>query len=126
MINSPLCIQQPFAGHEKISLLLSDEKGRRESITFNESEGDVVLSAELGKEDNEFDGINVVSDDNELSFLVLNKSGDVIKSVLDDNGLLGLNLLVLSLGLGSSDFSDFLLSSGFRRVLSEELEEIRS
>jgi len=67
-----------------------------------------------------------VSDDNELSFLVLNKGGDVIKSVLDDNGLLGLNLLVLLLGLGSSNFSNFLLSGGFRRVLSEELEEIGS
>ena len=95
-------------------------------FTFNESKGDVVLSAELGKEDNELNGVNVVSDNNELGFLVLNKGGDVIKTVLDYNGLLGLNLLVLSLGLGSSNFSDLLFSGGFRRVLSEELEEIGS
>jgi len=80
----------------------------------------------LGKEDNELNGVNVVSDNNELGFLVLNKGGDVIKTVLDYNGLLGLNLLVLSLGLGSSNFSDLLFSGGFRRVLSEELEEIGS
>lgn len=63
----------------------------------------MVLSAELRKEDNQFNGVNVVSDDDQLSFLVFNQGGDVVKTVLEDDGLLGVNLLVVLLGISSSE-----------------------
>lgn len=105
--------------------LLVDELAES-SFTLNEGEGDVVLSAELGQEDNELNGVNVVGDKHELGLLVLNEGGDVVKTELDDDGLLGLHLLVVGLSLSSSDLTGLLLSSSLGSVLSQELDEVGS
>lgn len=84
----------------------------------------MVLSAELRKEDNQFNGVNVVSDDDQLSFLVFNQGGDVVKTVLEDDGLLGVNLLVVLLGFSSSDQSLLLFSGLFRSVRGQKLQQV--
>jgi len=42
------------------------------SLSLDEAEGDFLLSAELGEPEDELDGVNVMSDDDELGSLVLN------------------------------------------------------
>eukprot|EP01085_Mycamoeba_gemmipara_P003334 Mycagemm_TRINITY_DN9985_c0_g1::TRINITY_DN9985_c0_g1_i1::g.3334::m.3334 type:complete len:168 gc:universal TRINITY_DN9985_c0_g1_i1:532-29(-) len=66
-----------------------------------------------------------MSDDDELGLLLLNESGDVIQTELDDSGGLGLDnsLGVLSLGLSSLEKASLLLSLALWLVLVQELEE---
>jgi len=108
------------------SLLLVDEETKT-SLTLDDDEGDVHLTAKGGEPDDELDGVNIVSDDDELSLLSLNKGSDVVKTVLDELGLGGsISLLTLSLNssLGLKTISLSLL--GLRAVLAEELEEVSS
>ena len=65
-----------------------------------------------------------MSDDNELGLLVLNESGDVVKTELKDNGLLGLDLLSFSLGDSGSNGSDLLFSNSLGSVLAQELQQV--
>eukprot|EP00351_Strombidinopsis_sp_SopsisLIS2011_P005452 CAMPEP_0116870352 /NCGR_PEP_ID=MMETSP0463-20121206/230_1 /TAXON_ID=181622 /ORGANISM="Strombidinopsis sp, Strain SopsisLIS2011" /LENGTH=163 /DNA_ID=CAMNT_0004506743 /DNA_START=157 /DNA_END=647 /DNA_ORIENTATION=- len=104
------------------SSLLVDELTEG-SLSTDEAEGDTLLSAESGEEDHKLDGVDVVSNHNELSFLLLNKSGDVVKTKLEVNWLL--SLLVLT-GLSLRLKTEFLLLSVLGRVLGEELEKVGS
>lgn len=94
--------------------LLVDELAES-CLALDEGVGDTLLSAEGGEETHEFDGVDVVSDDNELGLAFLNKGGHVVKTELEHvglgsllgitTGLLGLSLLLesgllLLLGLG--------------------------
>ena len=93
------------------------------SLSADETEGDSLLSAESGEEDNKLDWVNIVSNHNELSFLLLNKSGDVVKTKLEVNWLL--SFLVLT-GLSLRLKTKFLLLLVLGRVFSEELEKVGS
>jgi len=76
-------------------------------LTLDEGEGDTLLSAESGEENEELNGVNVVSHNNELGLTLLNELGNVVETELDDDGLgslldistslLGLSLLLESL-----------------------------
>lgn len=93
-------------------------------LTSDEAERNVLLSAELGKPDNSFDGVNIVGDDDESSFLVFDEASDVIQTVLKGNGGLGVSGgLVFSLKLSSFQSSFSSLFGGFGSVVSEELQE---
>ena len=50
-----------------------------------------MLSAKLGKPDNSFNGVNIVGDDDESSFLVFDEASDVIQTVLKGNRGLGVS-----------------------------------
>ena len=81
--------------------LLVDELAEA-SLTLNEGEGDSLLSAESREESEEFNGVNVVSNNNELSLTLFNEFSDVVETELDNNwlgGLLGISTTLLGLSL---------------------------
>jgi len=95
------------------------------SLALDEGVGDTLLSAEGGEEDEELDGVNIVSHHNELGLTLLNELSHVVETELDDDGLGGLlgisaTLLGLSLGLEAG----LLLLLGLGLVLGEELKEL--
>jgi len=66
-----------------------------------------------------------VSNHNELSLAVLDEAGNVVKTVLEDNGLgglLGLTTVLLDLSLLLE--SHLLLLLGLRLVFSEQFKEL--
>jgi len=82
------------------------------------------LAAESGKEDNQLDGVDIVGDEDEAGLLVLNKSDDVVETVLDHVWLLADLLLLLAISHSGGLLCQTLLLVGaaFRAVLLEELE----
>jgi hypothetical protein len=104
------------------SLLVN--KSSKTSLALDNAVGDIHLAAESGQVQNKFNGVNIVSDDNELSLLGLDQSNNVIQAVLDNDRLLGFNLLAFSLGSGSSTKTLLLLSSGLGSVLGGKLEKL--
>ena len=61
------------------SILLVDQSAEG-GLPLDEAVGYVHLSAEVGQPDDKLDGIDVVGNDDQLGFLVLNQLGDVIES----------------------------------------------
>jgi hypothetical protein len=106
------------------SLLVN--KSSKTSLALNNAVGNIHLAAQSGQVKNKFNGVNIISNDNELSLLGFDQGNNVVQTVLDDSGLFGLDLLALSLGSGSSTETVLLLSSGLGSVLGSELEELSS
>lgn len=98
------------------------------SLALDDGVGDTHLAAESGKEDNQLNGVNVVSDQDKGSLLVLNKTDNVVQTVLDIVRLLADVLLLLALrDSGSLAVQTLLLLGlGLRAVLVEELEGLGS
>jgi len=90
--------------------------------------GNTHLLAERRKEDDQFNGINIVGDKNKRCLLVLNQANDVVETVLDGIRLLANLLLLLALLDGGSLFQEtlLLLGLGLRSILVEELESLGS
>lgn len=102
------------------------------------------LAAQGGEEDDELDGVNIVCDDNEGGLLGFDEGDDVVETVLDEEGLLGVlddarlletdqsskmtyvYLLAFTLlsTLGSLDQALTLLDLGLGPVLVQELEQL--
>ena len=104
--------------------LLVDELAEA-CLALDEGIGDTLLSAEGGEEDEELDGVDVVSHNNELSLALLDEFGNVVETELDDDGLgslLGVSATLLGLSLRLE--SGLLLLSGLRLVLSEQFKEL--
>ena len=91
-------------------------------LATDEAEGDTLLAAESGKMDNELDGVDVVGNDDELGLVLLNESGNVVKTKLEVHRLLTLGATFASLGLASH--SRGLLSAGLRLVLGHQFNEL--
>jgi hypothetical protein len=91
-------------------------------LTLNDDVWDTLLAAESGEPHNKLDGLDIVSDDDQLSLLLLDETGDVLEAILDDVGLLGLTLAT-SLILGSSEQTSLLLGRSLGSVAVQELEE---
>jgi hypothetical protein len=110
-----------------LTYLLVDD-GTETSLALDDGIGDTHLAAESGEEDNQLNGVNIVSNQDEGSLLVLNQADDVVETVLDVVGLLGDVLLLLALGDSGSllDETLLLLGLGLRAVLGEELEGLGS
>lgn len=104
------------------------DNGTETGLALDDGVGDTHLAAESGEEDNQLNGVNVVSNQDEGSLLVLNEADDVVETVLDVVGLLGDVLLLLALGDGGGllDETLLLLGLGLRAVLGEELEGLGS
>lgn len=93
------------------------------SLSTDEAVRNVLTAAESGQMDDGLNGVNVVSDDNQLGGTLFDEGGDVVKTELEVDGLGSLTGSVL---LGGSLKSELLLSAGLGHVLSEELEELGS
>lgn len=111
-------------GENGSCLLVHD--GTETGLAFDDDVGNTHLAAESGEEDDELNGVNVVADDDEGSLLGLNESDDVVETVLDVEGLLGILLLVGGGGSSSSLETGLLLLFALRAVLVQELEELSS
>lgn len=104
--------------------LLVDELAEA-CLALDEGVGDALLSAESGQEDEELDGVNIVSHHNELSLALLDELGHVVKTELEDDrlgSLLGVSATLLGLSLGLE--TGLLLLLGLGLVLGEELKEL--
>ena len=113
-------------GQDGGGLLVNDRA--ETSLALDDSVRDTHLAAESGKEDNQLNRVNVVSNQDEGSLLVLDQADNVVETVLDVVGLLADILLLLALGDSGSllDETLLLLSLGLRAVLGEELEGLGS
>ena len=77
-------------GEDGGSLLVDDRA--EAGLALDDDVRDAHLAAERGEEDNELDGVDIVSDDNERSLLGLDEGNAVVEAVLDEEGLLGVIL----------------------------------
>ena len=78
--------------------LLVDDRAET-GLALDDDVGDAHLAAQGGEEDDELDGVNIVSDDDERRLLGLNESDAVVETVLDEEGLLGVLLPERQLGI---------------------------
>jgi len=92
-------------------------------LSSDEAVGDILLSAESGEEAHDFDGIDVVGNDNEFGNTVFNELSDVVETELEEDGL-GSGLGITTIGNGLE--SVVLGLAGLGRVLGEELKEVSS
>ena len=104
------------------------DNGTQTSLALDDSVRDTHLTAESGKENNQLNGVNVVGNQDERGLLVLDKTNNVVKTVLDVVRLLAdvLLLLALSDSGGLTVETLLLLDLGLRTVLVEELEGLGS
>lgn len=89
---------------------------------------DAHLSAECREIDDELDRVNVIRDENERSFLVLDEGDDVVETILDGEWLLAYVFLLLAFLDRRSLLVQSLFLLGFRfwSVLVQELEGLGS
>jgi len=99
--------------------LLSDELSQK-SLGSNNAVSNLLLSAKVGQPEDQFDWVNIGSDDDQLGLLLLDKSGNVVETTFDHEWLLLVNGLLLGLGLSLLDKSLFLLLFVLRFVLLED------
>jgi len=104
---------------------LASDDGTETGLTLDDGVRDTHLAAESGEEDDEFDRVDIVGDDDEVGLLVLDEGDDVVQSRLDEEGLLGL-IGLLSVGeVGSLGLeANLLLLLRLSLVLVEETEEL--
>ena len=97
-------------------------------LALHNSVGDTHLLAERRKEDDELNRLDIVGDEDERSLLVLDKTNNVVETVLDSVRLLADILLLLALLDGGSLLEEtlLLLRLGLRSVLVEELKSLGS
>jgi len=101
--------------------LLVDESSEG-SLSSDEAVRNVLLSAEGGEEAHNFDGIDIMGNDNELGGTVFNELGNVVETELEEHGL-GTSGLG-GTGSGEGLESVLLFLSGLGSVLLEELHEV--
>ena len=70
--------------------------GSETGFTLHDDVWDAHLAAQGGEEDNELDGVDVVRDDDERGFLCFDQGDDVVEAVLDEEGFLGVLLIIMS------------------------------
>lgn len=96
------------------------------SLALNDDVRDTHLTAKSRKEDDQFDRVNIISNDDERRLLCLDERDAVVETVFDEMRLLLRLLLFLLRGsLSSSSETGFLLLLGLRAVLVKQLEELR-
>lgn len=86
-------------------------------LVFDDAVRDLLLAAKIGHPENQFNGVNIGSDNHQLGLLVFNQGGHVVKTEFENSRAGGIISLVgfnLFLGLGQE--SGFLLFLGFRRI----------
>ena len=66
------------------------------SLTLDDDVGNTHLAAECRQENNEFDGVDIMSNDDKRRLLGLDKGDGVVETVLDKQRLLGILLRIIS------------------------------
>jgi len=96
------------------------------SLALDDGVWHTHLAAESGKEDNELNWVDIVGNENEAGLLVLDKTNNVVETILDDVRLLAGVLLLLTVSNGSSLLGETLLLvvGGLWAVLLEKLESL--
>ena len=108
---------------DSCSLLVHDSA--EASLVLHNNVGDTHLTAESRDENDKFNRVNVISDDNEAGLLSLNESNTVVQTVLDEERrLLGLLLFVFRSRLRFSLKTGLLLLLALRAILVQELKEL--
>ena len=103
------------------------DKSTETSLTLDDTVRDTHLTAESRKPENQFNGVNIISNDNQLSLLVFNQGSDVVDTVLDNERLVSLgDFLLFSLGSSNSTKTFALFLLAFGSVLVQQLEELSS
>jgi hypothetical protein len=94
-------------------------------LALDKAVGNILVAAEVGEPDNEFDRVNVVSNHNKFRLTLLNESGDVVQATLQELGFGSLSLLLrlAILVLGRLDQTGLLLGTSLRLVLGQKLKE---
>jgi len=90
------------------------------SFSTDEAEGDTLLSAESRKEDDHLDWVDVMGDNDELSLVLFDEGGNVVKTILEMDWLGG--LAGLSFGFFLQAFLLVLL--GLWAVFAEQFKEL--
>lgn len=91
------------------------------SLTTDEAERNFLSTAESGQVDDSLNGVNVVGNNNNLSLVLLNEGGDVVKTEFDEKRLGGLLVVLLLSGFLKTLLLVSLALSG---VLGEQFEEL--
>merc|ERR1719506_1823840 len=94
-------------------------------LTLDNAVRNVHLAAKGGKPHNQFDGVNIVRDDNQLGLALFDKSGNMVDTELDHLGLvarLGVTSLSFEIGLGHETL--LLVFLGFRAVMRHDAEQV--
>lgn len=100
-------------------------EGTELSLARDNGVSNTHLVAEGGEPHNEFEGIDVVSNQDELGLLLLDKLGDVVETVTDEVGsTLLLDGLTFDFSLSLLSETSLLLSSSLGDILGEETEDI--
>jgi len=94
-------------------------------LAIDDRVGRTGLAAKGREVEDELDGVDIVGDNNQASFLVLDQSDDVVQPILDNYGFLGSHFLAEGLGLGGGNQTSFLLDLGLGAVLVGQFEELR-
>jgi len=114
-------------GQSNNGTVLLVHKSSKTSLTLDNAKGDVHLTAKSGQPDNKLNRVNIMGDNNHGGLLLLNKSGDVLKSVLEHSrGGTGSGVLTLGSGGGSSLEALDLSLLSLRLVLHKKLEKLGS
>jgi hypothetical protein len=94
------------------------------SLALDDGVGDTHLAAQSRQENNQFDGVDIVGNQDERGLLVLDETNDVVETVLDGVRLLADVLLLLALGDSGSLLVEtlLLLNLGLGAVLVEEFQ----
>jgi len=119
-----------FASHilegENSSRLLVHD-GAETCLALDDHVRDTHLPAESGQEDDEFDRVNVIGNDNKRRLLGFDERYTVVETVFDEMRLLGvfrLGFLFLGRSLSNSIKAGLLLLFCFRAVLVQEFEQL--
>lgn len=100
--------------------------GAKPCLTPHDDVGYSHLATQSREEDDELNGVDVVGDDNELSFLRLDEGDDVVQPVLGEQLLFGvLGVFIHSGGGSSSLMTGLLFLLRLRAVLVQKLEQLR-
>jgi len=110
-------------GKDSRGLLVDD--GTKTGFTLDNNVGDTHLATEGRQENDEFDRVNIMSDDDEVGLLGLDKSDNMVETKLDKQWLLVLLLFLVGSGSRSSRHkTGLLLLFALRAILVKELEQL--
>jgi len=105
--------------------LFSADKLSESGFAFNDAVRDIHLSAKSWKVDNNFDWVDVVSDDNELSLFSFDQVDDLVDTAGEGCWSLAWGVwLSFSSGFGSGHQSGFFLGLIFWGVLGGEFKQL--
>jgi len=97
-------------------------------LVLDDAVGHSHLAAQSGDEDDQLDGVHVISNDDQRSLLGFNQSNDMVKTILDVDGLLanGFTLLGITLGdgLGLGIKTSLLLLTRLGAVFVHQAEKL--